>query len=185
MKIKIYTYLLFSFIVTLSILSTVGCKKWQKNKCESVLCANKGTCSDGSCVCPSGYEGSHCEILSRDKYVGAYQVQEKGTVTPQRSYPVAIEAGEHADEVSIINVYNYFQTRIKAIVNKDSILIPNQQYEGKIIFGKGWFQHPTSATAPAYLNVQYEVIDYGTQLVDDFGYYSQVDSSKHSVWQKQ
>ncbi|WP_276135132.1 hypothetical protein [Polluticoccus soli] len=31
------------------------------DKCETVVCKNGGTCTDGLCKCPTGYEGAACE----------------------------------------------------------------------------------------------------------------------------
>lgn len=32
--------------------------------CESVYCLNGGACNNGSCVCPSGFEGTNCETTT-------------------------------------------------------------------------------------------------------------------------
>jgi hypothetical protein len=45
--------------------------------CSKTNCQNGGVCSDGSCYCPSGYEGVNCESESRTKFYGDY----KGTLT--------------------------------------------------------------------------------------------------------
>jgi hypothetical protein len=65
--------ILFSVVLTLVVFSTVtytACTK--KNHCLNVVCANGGLCDGGNCQCLVGYEGSRCEILSRDKFVNTY-----------------------------------------------------------------------------------------------------------------
>ena len=48
---------------------TSSCKK---DACENVICLNLGACDGGKCVCPVGFEGFRCEILSRDKFIKTY-----------------------------------------------------------------------------------------------------------------
>jgi len=47
--------------VTLSVFMTVTYISCIKDKCSSVSCQNGGTCSNGSCICPSEYSGTNCE----------------------------------------------------------------------------------------------------------------------------
>lgn len=42
------------------------------DSCQTLLCRNGGTCADGFCRCPSGYEGTQCETLSAVKFYGRY-----------------------------------------------------------------------------------------------------------------
>ncbi len=152
--------------------------------CAAIACAHGGSCDRGSCVCPTGYEGANCEITTRDRYLGGWRVAEKGTVTAAREYQVAIETSSiDAAHVNLKNVYNYFTVPISAYVVKDTIIIPNQQLQGKIIFGKGYIDTVGGNTANK-ITLLYEVIDASTQLVDDFGYYHDIDGSDGSVWSK-
>ncbi len=41
--------------------------------CNSLNCQNGASCSDGHCVCPAGYEGAECDLLTVDKFTGKYQ----------------------------------------------------------------------------------------------------------------
>ena len=50
--------LLFSLVFVLFTVN--GCKD---DPCENVVCLNGGACSDGTCICPSGYTGAHCETM--------------------------------------------------------------------------------------------------------------------------
>lgn len=51
---KAYALLFVAF----SLLTITSCTK--KDKCETTICRNGGTCYDGSCTCPTGYTGSDC-----------------------------------------------------------------------------------------------------------------------------
>jgi hypothetical protein len=61
--------LLFLFGLSFSLISS-SCNN--KNKCENVACINGGSCYNGACVCPVGYEGPRCDTLSRDKFIHNY-----------------------------------------------------------------------------------------------------------------
>ncbi|MFM2386806.1 MAG: EGF-like domain [Bacteroidota bacterium] len=50
-------------------LMAVGCTR---NPCEDVQCVNNGTCREGRCACPTGYEGVFCEFKASDKFIGDY-----------------------------------------------------------------------------------------------------------------
>ncbi len=43
-----------------------------KDPCSELSCRNGGSCSDGYCQCPTGYEGSECEITSASRFVGKW-----------------------------------------------------------------------------------------------------------------
>jgi len=86
--------------------------------------------------------------------------------------------------VVIKNFNNYFITPVKAYVANDTIYIPNQQYEGKVIFGVGyWFTNVTYGQY-GHITMRYEVIDTATSKVNDYGYNDAVDRSDPSEWNK-
>lgn len=43
-----------------------------KDPCTDLACKNGGTCSDGLCQCPTGYEGAECEIKSSSRVLGKW-----------------------------------------------------------------------------------------------------------------
>ena len=61
-KIKL---VLFAALVTATFFSVVvftACTK--KASCSNIVCQNGGTCSNGSCTCPTGYSGVFCQIAA-------------------------------------------------------------------------------------------------------------------------
>lgn len=76
--------------------------------CNSVCCQNGGTCVHGKCQCPSGYEGNNCHILSRDKFLGKFQIHSKNNALTSWSdlYFYNIIPGTQNDEI-IIDVLLY------------------------------------------------------------------------------
>lgn len=167
----------------------ISCNKpGNSDKCAAISCAYGGRCDDGKCICPVGYEGTNCEIISRNKFLGSWNVTEKGTITIEKTYNMAIEAdvATGANSVLIKNLYNYFSNSLRATITKDTIYIPNQQLMGKIVFGKGFIYTDTLGMANGKISMRYEVVDSANNLiVDDFGYYSELDASNPSGWTKQ
>lgn len=153
------------------------------DKCASISCAHGGTCDKGNCVCPAGYDGVNCEIVCRDKFISAWNVIEDGSITVEGHYDLAIEKDADVSWVTIKNMYNYFGS-VRANIVKDTIYIPNQQMQGKVIVGKGYIYSDTLQPTYTKVCMRYQVIDTASMLVDYFGYYSELNNSKPSIWTK-
>lgn len=173
-----------SSIATIAAFTAVVYTSCNRDKCKTIVCANGGVCNDGSCTCPAGYEGTNCETVSRNKFLGNWHVLEKGSITLAAQYPVSIEATTLITDVVIKNFYNYFKTPVKATIKGDSIFIPNQQYEGKVLFGIGFIYSNVTYGQYGGLSLRYQIIDTATQKVNDFGYNEAVDKSEPSNWNK-
>lgn len=182
--IKHVTYLLMMLLVSVATLFSISCNQ---DKCKAINCAYGGTCREGSCECLPGYIGPQCEIVARNKFIGMYQVSEKGTVTPQRTYALAIEKDADVTGVLIKNLYNYFPTKIRATIDEDTLYIPNQQVDGKVVFGKGYMYSEKNASDVVtwHIALRYQVIDTASALKDDFGVNEILNGSKPSIWNKQ
>ena len=180
---KPLTYvIIFALSAMVAALYTTSCKL---DKCKSIVCAYGGSCEDGACKCQPGYQGPNCETITRTRFNGLWTVTEKGSNTPLRKYPLNIESnGKDVTVVYIQNLYNYFTVKIKANVDGDTLIIPNQQVMGKVVFGKGYIYTEKNGQDLSAISMRYEVIDTATGLVDDFGYYYAVDSSMPSSWIK-
>src|SRR5690349_5700349 len=92
MKARFKTIILSAFcaIAAFSAVTYSSCKT---DKCKAIACAHDGVCKDGECICQSGYEGTHCEVITRDKYVGVWHVFENGTYTSNAQFDVSIRYG--------------------------------------------------------------------------------------------
>jgi hypothetical protein len=53
-----------SAMLTFGAFAAVTYTACTKDDCKDVVCNNGGTCSGGSCVCPTGYEGTNCDTKS-------------------------------------------------------------------------------------------------------------------------
>ncbi len=175
--------ILTSVLVTISAFISITYMSCNNDKCKTIVCAYGGVCNEGACICPSGYEGTNCETISNLKFLGAWQVFEKGSTTNAANYTISINSTATVTSVSINNVFNYFTLPITAYVSHDTLTIPNQELEGKVIFGVGYIYSSTVYGQYGAINMQYEVIDTATGRVDDFGYYPD-DLSSPSQWNK-
>lgn len=177
--------LLFSIVILSGVLFAAIYTSCNPDKCKAIACAYGGTCNEGSCKCLPGYEGTNCETITRKKFIGLWAVKEKGSITPLRQYPLSIEGDSAVTGLLIKNLYNFFNgQKVRATILGDTIIIPNQQLMDKVVFGKGYI-HSTGTGINNSITIRYEVIDANTQLVDDFGYYADIDFSDPSEWTKQ
>jgi len=70
----------------------------EQGSCENITCLNGGTCRNGRCQCPVGFEGVRCETKWTDRWIGTYTVDDRcrrvglipqyeGRVSPSTVYP--------------------------------------------------------------------------------------------------
>ncbi len=64
-KLTVFLFSLFLFLISCS----------KSDPCEGVVCKNGGNCSDGTCVCPLGFEGTLCETESLPKAVNVSAIK--------------------------------------------------------------------------------------------------------------
>ncbi|PQJ09184.1 hypothetical protein CJD36_020575 [Flavipsychrobacter stenotrophus] len=177
--------IIISAITTLSAMSAVLYTSCNRDRCKTIICANRGICNKGVCTCPSGYEGTNCETITRQKFTGNWSVFEKGSSSLAKQYQVNVVAGEGINYVNINNFYNFFHSPIKAyVVGGDRIIIPNQQMEGKVIWGEGNIYSNVTYGQYGGITMRYIVQDTLTLVKDDFGYESALDFSDASAWNK-
>jgi len=69
---KLWKNTLITAFAFIGISSTVLYTACVKDSCADLKCQNNGTCTDGFCHCPTGYEGTECELLSTDRFQGVW-----------------------------------------------------------------------------------------------------------------
>jgi hypothetical protein len=72
-------------------------------KCDTD-CGVGGVCSEGSCVCLTGYEGESCEVQSNAKFLGSYDTDYTGTgglASSTGSTTMTITSGANAGKIQI------------------------------------------------------------------------------------
>jgi hypothetical protein len=122
-------------------------------------CGPIKTCQQGQCLCPQGYEGDNCEILSATKFIGTYQVYDQyassfNGMTSQGPYNDYIIAGSKNDEVVFSNFEN-LGISVQAIINTNNIAIPSQTIGSFTVEGQGTFNtYSRTMTIQANLSTQ-------------------------------
>jgi hypothetical protein len=56
--------IIISALFTCLLFSATLYSSCNEDKCEGITCQNGGSCKDGTCLCPEGYEGTRCETKS-------------------------------------------------------------------------------------------------------------------------
>ncbi len=131
-------------------------------KCGTSVCVNGGVCTNGKCVCPSGYEGSGCETIPRNAYLGDWTVIQTDTLAQQKNYMVNIAPAAAAiDEVIIKNLLNFFNLPLNGNMVHDSLVIPLQLLQGSSIQGRGY------RTKNNTVVISYVVTDVRTNVATD------------------
>ena len=65
-------YIVIAAFFTLGVFSLALYSSCKKNNCGSLNCGNGGVCTEGKCVCPTGYSGNSCQSGWSDAVVGTY-----------------------------------------------------------------------------------------------------------------
>lgn len=176
MKARLKSVVL-SAIGVLAVFTAVTYTSCNTDKCKAIVCAYGGTCNEGDCICPSGYEGTHCEIITRDKYKGVWTVFEDGTATNPEQYELTFEYGLGNTEMTIRHFYNRFNGNVNVRVKGDSLFIPQQKIEGYSIEGWGTLDWEEFYPDHGELTVYYKVTD-ATGKTNDFG----INNGEPSIW---
>lgn len=66
-KHSLITALLFTGVAT-----AVTFTACESDSCLDLVCKNGGSCAEGFCRCPTGFEGTECEHRAAEKFVGIF-----------------------------------------------------------------------------------------------------------------
>ncbi len=139
-----------------------------RDKCASVTCSNGGSCNNGICKCPSGYEGTTCQTLSRVKFIRNWGVENlTASLTEPAQFAVSIDIGTAGiNYVSIKNLHDYFTTPVTAYVSGDSLIIPVQVVMGKTVTGSGLIYSSNAYGINNTISMSYQITDNTTHVID-------------------
>lgn len=124
----------------LSLATTVTYTSCLHDSCKAVMCRQDGVCVDGFCQCPVGYEGTQCEIVSRNKFTGFYRGQTKVDGLPvnidsAEVYPDPASVSENIRTVEAF-IYSRLPERIQGAVDADGNEIEVKESEGRTVVFK-------------------------------------------------
>lgn len=164
---KVKTILL-SGVLTLGVFSMVAytsCSK--KDKCESITCKNGGTCNDGVCKCPVGFEGVNCETASNKKFIGQFNAKDNCPVSGSTSnYVLTINpANNSATELYVLNLGNpglppsdYLTAKMTS--SKELEIEPKTLTDGRIYSGTIKF------VSTGKLSATFQIKDANDNIID-------------------
>ncbi len=176
--------IIISAITTISSFAAVVYSSCNVDRCKTIVCANNGICNKGACTCAEGYVGTNCETVNRKRFTGIWRVFEKGSTSLAKQYSVNVTEGESITFVNIANFNNLFTQPVRAYVDGDRIIIPNQRLQGKIVWGEGSLYTTTTYGQYGGITMKYIVQDSATLVKDDYGYEAAIDFSDASDWNK-
>ncbi len=177
MKARFKTIVL-SALSAISVFSAVTYNSCTPDKCKAIACAYGGVCKDGDCICPSGYEGTQCEIVTRDKYAGTWTVIENGTYTSNAQYDLTFRYGATMTDMNITNFYNHIKSPVAVKIKADSLFIPQQVVEGYELQGWGVLDREAFYAKHGKIEVHYSIRNTETGYTDDFG----LNGGEVSIW---
>lgn len=110
------------------IVAMVGCTKNSDliingtniQACKNVVCYNGGTCLDGTCHCPAGFEGTDCNSKWNDRYTGNYSAND--ACASGNAYNVTISPVINRGDGILVNNISSFAPN----VNLQGTLSPNK-----------------------------------------------------------
>jgi hypothetical protein len=101
---------------------------------RNIQCQNNGTCRDGDCLCPSGYEGDSCQFKVNKKFAGCYKVIRTGfindTIPDDNDDTLCIRANMGASDkfgITFFSIRDSIVFNYKGTVNDNFITVPEQQ----------------------------------------------------------
>lgn len=93
-----------------------SCSKSDKNPCENVTCQNGGTCVNGSCNCPDGYEGANCQTASSAKFKGFFEATDDCPLGDREGDALKYDVVINASNSNPVNV------TVTGLGNTDNVL---------------------------------------------------------------
>ena len=169
---KKYVYIMTTIQSTVWILTLLLLSSCAKDLCEGISCENGGTCVEGDCQCPEGFQGNFCEFFDLQRYFGTYDISYEGCFTTSENHSVSLEniQGE-SNKFRILNLGDYEcpsgTISLVASVTGNAITIETQEIDCGAI--RYTFEGTGTFTAGSTITLEFTV-------TYDAGGFNQVDN---------
>lgn len=105
--------------------ATVGMTSCDTDPCADVECGEYGTCLEGDCVCDAGFEGTNCDVLSRDEFIASYAVSESCT-SGNYTYNGTVSASATGMDKIVFGNFGDFGVDLVGTVDDNSVTFASQ-----------------------------------------------------------
>ncbi len=125
----IFTILSFTIVGILSCTKPIIVKNGTIiDPCKDVACFNGGTCLDGNCVCPAGFDGKNCQDTWISRYLGNYEANDQCDLA--NKYNVSLTNNAKPNELTINGISNFCSgvNITGSITNKTTLDFPTQRF---------------------------------------------------------
>ncbi len=164
MKITFFSFLL----LFMAVFAFTGCKPG----CKDVKCLHDGKCQAGGVcdcpgrwgglycdtLCPIGFEGTYCNIASRNKFVRTWNATTSSNVTGVIEHPLYVTNGPIPQQIIISNFNNENYTVVGTMLDFDKFEILTQNATGSYtgpVDGSGYLNGDNLA-----INLNKQGVDY-------------------------
>jgi len=122
---KFWKHTLITACTFIGIASTVLYTACEKDSCTDLTCKNGGSCADGFCRCPTGFEGAQCESRTVDRFIGTYYGNSRCNSLPSLVDTVVVFLKSMPNTVGLVKKSNITDT-IYGTASGNNIEIPDQ-----------------------------------------------------------
>ncbi|PZF71001.1 hypothetical protein [Taibaiella soli] len=122
---KFWKHTLITACSFVGIASTVLYTACEKDSCTDLTCKNGGSCADGFCRCPTGFEGAQCETRTVDRFTGTYYGNSRCNALPSLVDTVVVFLKTMPNTVGLVKMSNITDTLYGTVADND-ITFPAQ-----------------------------------------------------------
>ena len=110
--------IIFTTIVAFLLVSTsIVFNACNKDLCKDITCKNNGVCRDGSCKCPTGFEGPYCATKMYEKFIGTFDGYYRCNGTDPKLRTLVVSPDVQPNKVILYNIMESQDITLNATVD--------------------------------------------------------------------
>lgn len=122
---KLWKHTLITAVAFFGIAGTVLYSSCEKDTCDGLQCKNGGSCAEGFCRCPVGFEGTECETMAGTKFVGMFVGNYTCPATSPLKDTVTIWFEAEPNRMKLVQTSRVHDTLV-GTASKDELLFEEQ-----------------------------------------------------------